>query len=170
MGSVSRFGSMSLPLPQIDHRLQAFIGRFDPNEVITESSEPSGASRMDMERIYELRWLARLTGSVSIFQRSQGVLWWSAADLMRGFASRRALALELESDGQTDAPAPLHNYGAKFAYRQSVVRRWLIMELRTSVSWPKDLPQQDRRLSPGLGLGFEMLIGTDEFLARPVTF
>jgi hypothetical protein len=89
---------------------------------------------------------------------------------MRGFASRRAIALELEIDGQTDAPVPLHNFGAKFAYRQSVLRRWLIMEVRTSLSWPRDLPQEERHISPGIGLGFEMLLGTEEFLARPVTF
>jgi len=240
--------NVNLPLPQVDERFHAFIGRFDPNEVVTESSEPSGAfrrqygpstqdqtlfglgfhqpprqggyfdagagirlslpldpyikssyvyergaseggllslrqtafwqhsqgfgvtSRSDVERIYNLRWLARLTGSVTFSQKSQGVLWWSAVDVMRGLASRRAIVMEIESDGQTDAPVPLHNYGAKFAYRQSVVRKWLIMEVRSSISWPKDLPVQERRLSPGLGLGFEMLFGTDEFLARPVTF
>jgi hypothetical protein len=240
--------NVSLPLPQIDQRFHAFVGRFDPNEVVTESAEPSGAfrrqygpatedqtlfglafhqpprqggyfdagagmrvripldpylkgsyvydrgasergllslretafwqntqgfgvtSRADIERIYNLRWFARWTNSVTLSQKSLGVLGWSAVDLMRGFASRRAVALELEIDGQTDAQVPLHNYGTKFAYRQSVLRKWLIMELRTSVSWPKDLPQQERRLSPGVGMGFEMLFGTDEFLARPVTF
>ncbi len=240
--------NVNFPLPQIDQRFHAFVGRFDPNELITESSEPSGAfrrqygpqtqdqtvfglgfhqppkqggyfdagagvrvtvppdpylkgswvyergssengllslretgfwqrsqglgvtSRADLERVYESRWLARWTGSVTFSQKSQGVLGWSAVDLMRGFASRRAIALELEIDGQTDAPVPLHNYGAKFAYRQSVLRRWLIMEVRTSVSWPRDLPQQERRLSPGIGVGFEMLLGTEAFLARPVTF
>jgi hypothetical protein len=240
--------NVNLPLPQIDQRFHAFVGRFDPNEVVTESAEPSGAfrrqygpstedqtlfglafhqpsrqggyfdagagmrvtfppdpylkgsyvydrgaserglfslretafwqhsqgfgvtSRADMEQIYNLRWFARWTGSVTFSQKSQGVLGWSAIDLMRGFATRRALALELEIDGQTDAPVPLHNYGTKFAYRQAVLRKWLVMEVRTSVSWPKDLPQQDRRVSPGVGMGFEMLFGTDEFLARPVTF
>lgn len=240
--------NVNLPLPQIDQRFHAFVGRFDPNELITESSQPSGAfrrqygpqtqdqtlfglafhqpvkqggyfdagagmritlppdpylkgsyvyeqgdsdkgllslretgfwqhsqgfgvtSRADIERIYGLRWLARWTSSVTLSQRTQGALAWSAVDLMRGFSSRRAIAMELEIDGQTDAPVPLHNYGAKIAYRQSVVRRWLIIEVRTSVSWPKDLPQQERRISPGVGLGFEMLIGTQEFLVRPVTF
>jgi hypothetical protein len=248
-GFATRFRfNVSLPLPQIDQRFHAFVGRFDPNEVVTESAEPSGAfrrqygpatedqtlfglafhqpprqggyfdagagmrvsipldpylkgsyvydrgasergllslretafwqntqgfgvtSRADIERIYNLRWFARWTNSVTFSQKSLGVLGWSAVDLMRGFASRRAVALELEIDGQTDAQVPLHNYGTKFAYRQSVLRKWLIMELRTSVSWPKDLPQQERRLSPGVGMGFEMLFGTDEFLARPVTF
>ena len=240
--------NVNLPLPAIDQRLHAFVGRFDPNELITESSEPSGAfrrqygpvtqdqtlfglafhqppkqggyfdagagirlslpldpylkgsyvyahgaserglvslretgfwqhslgfgvtSRADFERIFQLRWMARLTGSVTLSQKSEGVLWWSAADLTRGFSSRRAVTFELESDGQTDAHVPLHNYGGKFAYRQSVIRKWLIMELRTSVSWPKDFPEQHRKASAGFGVGFEMLFGTDEFLARPVTF
>src|SRR5581483_9039421 len=37
--------NVNLPLPQIDQRFHAFIGRFDPNEVVTESSQPSGAFR-----------------------------------------------------------------------------------------------------------------------------
>jgi hypothetical protein len=240
--------NVSLPLPQIDQRFHAFVGRFDPNEAVTESAEPSGAfrrqygpatedqtlfglafhqpprqggyfdagvgmrvsfpldpylkgsyvygrgasergllsfretafwqntqgfgvtSRADIERIYNLRWFGRWTNSVTFSQKSRGVLGWSAVDLMRGFATRRAIVMELEIDGQTDAPVPIHNYGTKFAYRQAVLRKWLIMEVRTSISWPKDLPQQERRLSPGIGMGFEMLFGTDEFLARPVTF
>jgi len=89
---------------------------------------------------------------------------------MRGFANRRAIALEISMDGQTKAPVPLHDYGARFAYRQAIARRWLIMELRTSVDWPKDFTFQHRSASFGVGIGFEMLIGTEEFLARPVTF
>lgn len=240
--------NVNLPLPQIDQRFHAFVGRFDPNEVVTESAEPSGTfrrqygaatedqtlfglafhqpprqggyfqsgagmrltfppdpylkgsyvydrgaserglfslretafwqhtqgfgltSRADMERIYNLRWFGRWANSVTFSQKSRGVVGWSVFDLMRGFASRRAIALEVEIEGETDAPVPLHNYGTKFAYRQAVLRKWLILEVRTSVSWPKDLPEQERRLSPGVGIGVEMLFGTDEFLARPLTF
>jgi hypothetical protein len=240
--------NLYLPLPRLDERFHAFLGRVDPNEYVTESEEPSGAfrrqygpvtqdqtlfglsfhqppkqggyfdagagmrvslpldpylkgsyvyvhgdseegllslretgfwervqgfgvtTRADLERIFDQRWFARWTGSVTFSEKSQGLLGWSAVDLMHGFASRRAIALEFEIDGRTDAPVPLHNYGAKFAYRQSVLRRWLIMEVRTSLSWPKDLVAQERRSSLGVGLGFEVLFGTDVFLARPVTF
>jgi hypothetical protein len=127
-------------------------------------------SRADIERIWSLRWLTRWTGSVTLSQSSSGLLGWSAIDVVRGFATRRAVALELEVDGQTNAPVPLHSYGAKLAYRQSVLRKWFIMEVRTSVAWPKDVLQQERRLSPGVGLGVEILIGTEQFLARPITF
>ena len=237
-----------LPLPSLDERFHAFVGRVDPNEYVTESEQPSGAfrrqygpvtqdqtlfglsfqqapkqgghfdagagmrvslpldpylkgsyvyvhgasdeglltlretgfwervqgigvtTRADVERIFDLRWFARWTGSVTYSQKSLGLTGWAAVDLMLGFWSRRAIALEIEIDGQTDAPVPLHNYGAKFAYRQSILRRWLIMEVRTSLSWPKDWVQQERRASIGVGFGLEMLFGTDEFLARPVTF
>src|SRR5579872_7348393 len=35
--------NMNIPLPQINDRFHAFIGRFDPNEFVTERDEPSGA-------------------------------------------------------------------------------------------------------------------------------
>jgi hypothetical protein len=44
------------------------------------------------------------------------------------------------------------------------------VEVRTSLSWPKDFVQQQRRAGAGVGLGIEMRFGTDEFLARLVTF
>jgi hypothetical protein len=241
--------NVNLPLPQINSRFNAFIGRFDPNEFVTEQNEPSGAfarqygpltedqtlfglayhqperqgghfeagagvrvalpidpyikgsyvyelgaserglialretafwqdhaegfgvtSRIDMERIYDMRWLVRWTNSATFSQQSNGIRGYSALTAMRGFASRRAIAMEISFDGATDAPVPVHDYGAKFAYRRSILRRWLIMEVRTSVDWPQDLRIQTRRRSLGIGLGFEMLFGTDEFLARPVTF
>jgi hypothetical protein len=241
--------NVNLPLPQINSRFNAFIGRFDPNEFVTEQNEPSGAiarqygpltedqtlfglayheperqgghfeagsgvrvalpldpyikgsyvyelgasdcgllalretafwqdhaegfgvtTRVDMEHIYDRRWLVRWTNSATFSQKSDGIRGYSALLAMRGFHSRRAIALEIGFDGASDAPVPVHDYGMKVAYRQSVLRRWLIMEVRTSVDWPKDFVTQMRSRSLGIGLGFEMLFGTDEFLARPVTF
>jgi hypothetical protein len=42
--------NVNLPLPQIDQRFHAFVGRFDPNEVVTESAEPSGTFRASTDR------------------------------------------------------------------------------------------------------------------------
>ena len=240
--------SANFPLPQIDERFHAFVGRVDPQEYITERDEPSGAfqrqygpatedqtifglsfheavkeggyfvvgggvrislpmdpyikgsyvfergsseqgllslretaywerndgfgvtSRIDLERILEMRWLLRWTGSATLSQDSQGTRGYSSLLAMRGFPNRRAIALEIGFDGETDAPVPMHDYGAKVAYRQSILRRWLIMEIRTSVDWPRDFLYQHRDRSLGIGIGFEMLFGTQEFLARPITF
>ncbi len=238
----------NFPLPQIDDRFHAFVGRVNPQEFITERDEPSGAfqrqygpatedqtifglsfhephtqggyfdagagvrialpmdpyvkgsyvfehgasehgllslretlywehsdgvgvtSRIDLERIFDLRWLVRWTASATVSQESRGTRGYSSLLAMRGFPNRHALALEIGFDGESKAPVELHDYGLKAAYRQCILRRWLVMEVRASVDWPKDFVYQHRNRSLGIGLGFEMLFGTDEFLARPVTF
>jgi hypothetical protein len=240
---------VDVPLPQLNERFNAFVGRVDRNEYIAESSPQSGAlqrtygppdqeetlagisyrtppkqgsrfdagagvrlqfpldpfvkgsyvyergesltgllslrqtvfwqnsehagftSRMDLERFF-LRdsWLLRWTTSASISERSQGVYGYSAITALRGLPNRRALAFEMGMNGASDAPVPVQEYGFKAAYREAVMRDWLVMEVRTSLTWPKDHPEQSRKPSWGLGVGFEMFFGTDEFLARPITF
>lgn len=240
--------NMSFPLPQVNERIHAFVGRVDPNEFITERDEPSGAiprtygpptedqtllgvgyhqpdkqgshfdagagvrlgfpmdpyvkgsyifergrsdsglfsvretlfwqnsdgagetTRFDLERVFKQSLLVRYTLSGTRSQMSEGLRGYSSILLLHGMPDRRAVAFEVGLDGQTQAEVPLHDYGFKAAYRQGILRRWLIMEVRTSVDWPKDFRWQHRHASLGIGLGFEMLLGTDEFLARPVTF
>jgi hypothetical protein len=140
--------------------------------VFWQASERSGfTSRWDLEKLFEENlWLLRWTTSASISERSRGVYGYSAAQALRGLPNRRALAFEVGFDGESDAPVSLHEFGFKAAYRQSVARDWLIMEWRTSLTWPRELREQSRKPSFGVGIGFEMMFGTDEFLARPVTF
>ena len=240
--------NMNFPLPQVDDRIHAFVGRFDPSEFVTERNEPSGSiprtygpptedqtllgigyhqpdkqggrfdagsgirlglpldpyikgsyiyergrsdtglfslretlfwqnsegagetTRFDLERIFDSHLLARYTLSGTRSQKSEGLRGYSSILLLHGMPNRRAIAFEVGVDGQTAARVPLHDYGFKAAYRQGIVRRWLIMEVRTSVDWPKDFRWQHSSASLGIGLGFEMLLGTEEFLARPVRF
>jgi len=240
--------NMNFPLPEANDRLHAFVGRFDPNEFITERDEPSGAiprtygpptedqtllgigyrqpdkqgsrfdagagirlgfpmdpyikgsyifergtsetglfslretlfwqnsdgagetTRVDLERIFDRTWLARYTISGTRSQMSQGLRGYTSILLLHGLPDRRAIAFEVGSDGQMEAPVQLHDYGFKTAYRQGILRRWLIMEIRASVDWPRDFIYQRRTASLGVGFGFEMLLGTEEFLARPITF
>jgi hypothetical protein len=240
--------NMNFPLPQINDRIHAFVGRFDPNEFITERDEPSGSiprtygpptedqtllgigyhqpdkqgsrfdagtgvrlslpmdpyikgayvfergksesglfsvretlfwqnsegagetTRLGLERILDRQLLVRYSLSGTRSQKSPGLKGYSSILLLRGMTDRRAVAFEVGVDGATQAEVPLHDYGFKAAYRQAMLRRWLIMEVRTSVDWPKDYRWQHRHASLGLGVGCEMLLGTDDFLARPVTF
>lgn len=242
--------NMNIPLPQINDRFHAFVGRFDPNEFITERDEPSGAfprtygpptqdqtllgigyhqqaraqqgghfdagagirlalpmdpyikgsyvfehgrsetglfsvretlywqhsdgagetTRLDLEHIYAVHWLVRYTASATRSQESQGLRGYSSVLVLHDLPARRAVAFEVGFDGQTEAEVPLHDYGMKVAYRKGILRHWLVMEVRTSIDWPKDFAWQHRKASLGVGIGFEMLFGTDEFLARPVTF
>ena len=136
-----------------------------------QNSEGAGeTTRLGLERILDRQLLVRYTLSGTRSQKSPGLKGYSSILLLHGMTDRRAVAFEVGVDGATQAEVPLHDYGFKAAYRQSMLRRWLIMEVRTSVDWPKDFRWQHRHASLGLGVGCEMLLGTDEFLARPVTF
>jgi hypothetical protein len=139
--------------------------------VFWQNSEHAGVTtRIDLERVLQDRLLLRWTASGSFSEKSQGVFGYTTFMALLGLPNRRAVALELGADGEADADVPLHEYGFKAAYRQSVYRDWLVLELRSSLTWPKDDPSQPRAPSWGVGVGFEMFFGTDEFLARPVTF
>jgi hypothetical protein len=139
--------------------------------VFWQNSEHAGfTTRADLERVFADKWLVRWTTSASISERSDGVFGYSSIRALRGFPNRRAVAVEIGFDGETNSPVPLHEYGIKAAYRQSVMRDWLVLELRSSLTYPKEQPGQSRQPSWGVGIGFEMFFGTNEFLARPVTF
>jgi hypothetical protein len=239
---------VDLPLPQLNERVAAFIGRVNRDEYVTERSQQSGAfqrqfgpaseeqtlagivyrtpskqgsrfdagagvrlrfpldpyvkgsyvyergntengllslretlfwqnsehagvtTRVDLERVLNECVLLRWTLSGSISQKSEGVFGYTTLMALYGLPNRRAFAFEVGADGEADADVPVHEYGFKAAYRQSVYRDWLVLELRTSLTWPKEDPTQRRSSSWGVGVGFEMFFGTDEFLARPVTF
>jgi hypothetical protein len=136
-----------------------------------ENSEKFGfTSRIDIERILRDVWLLRWTGSGTISERSEGVRGYTALTVLRGLPNRRAFAAELFTKGEFDADVPLGDYGLKLAYRRSISRDWLIMESRISLTFPRDELFQVREATFGVGIGFEMFFGTDQFLARPVTF
>ena len=136
-----------------------------------QNSEKFGfTSRIDIEKIIRDTWLFRWTGSGTFSERTEGVRGYTSFTLMRGLPNRRAFAAELFTKGEFDAAVPVGDYGVKFAYRRSVKRDWLVLESRVSLTFPKDEPWQVREATWGVGVGLEMFFGTDEFLARPVTF
>jgi hypothetical protein len=139
--------------------------------VFWQNSEHAGfTTRADLEKVFAEKWLVRWTTSGTISQMSDGVFGYSAIRALRGLPNRRAIAVEIGFNGETNTPVPLSEYGIKAAWRQRMMRDWLILELRSSLTYPKDFPGQSRQPSWGVGIGVEMFFGTDEFLARPTTF
>ncbi len=136
-----------------------------------QNSEKFGfTSRVDVEKIVRELWLLRWTGSATISERTEGVRGYSSFTALRGFPNRRAVAGELFIQGEMDDDVPLRNYGVKLAYRRSILRNWLVLESRISLTFPREYLWQEREATFGVGIGLEMFFGTDEFLARPVTF
>ena len=139
--------------------------------VFWQNSEKFGfTSRVDVERVLRDVYLLRWTTSGTFSERTEGVKGYMSLTALRGMPNRRAIAAELFSEGEMDADVPMGNYGIKLAYRQSVSRDWLVLETRVSLTFPKEFPEQAREATWGVGVGLEMFFGTDQFLARPVTF
>jgi hypothetical protein len=139
--------------------------------VFWQNSEKFGlTSRADVERVFTNMWLLRGTVSGTFSERTEGVRGYAAFTAIRGLPERRAICAELFSEGELDADVPLGNYGLKLAYRRSISRDWLVLETRVSLTFPRDELWQVREATWGVGVGLEMFFGTDDFLARPVTF
>jgi hypothetical protein len=147
-------------------------GLFSLREIaFWQNTEKFGVtSRVDLERVFDEKWLVRWTASGTFSQRTQGVRGYTSLTATLGLPDRRALCAELFTQGESRAEVPVGNYGAKLAYRKSVTRDWLVLETRVSLTWPREHWWQPRDASWGVGVGLEMFFGTDEFLARPVTF
>jgi len=156
-----RYGRGSLETAQLTLRETAFW----------QNSEDFGfTSRVDVEHLAREKWLLRWTASGTISQVSEGVRGYTSFTVLREFPDRRAAIAELFTSAEVDADVPLRDFGIKLAWRKSVTRDWLVLELRTGVTWPKDDPQAPRKPSWALGVGLEVFFGTEDFEARPTTF
>ena len=139
--------------------------------IFWQNSEKFGlTSRIDFEKVIDEQWLLRWTGSGTFSERTEGVKGYVSFNAIRGLPNRRAIAAELFTEGELDADVPLGDYGVKLAYRRSVSREWLVLETRISLTFPREELWQTREATWGVGVGLEMFFGTNEFLARPVTF
>ena len=136
-----------------------------------QNSEGFGVtSRIDLERIVADAWRVRWTLSGTVSQETQGVHGYTALTAYRTMSYMRAIGVQVFTDGEFDAPVPLGEYGIRVAYRQRIFRDWLALEVRPSVTWPKELPQETRKASWGLGIGVQMYFGDEGFEPRPATF
>ena len=54
---------------------------------------------------------------------------------------------------------PVKDWGVQLIYRQRISREWLFLELRSSVTWPKDELDESRKANWGVGVAVEMLFG-----------
>jgi len=174
-GAGVRLGSPIDPFVKVGYRYQ----RGTPERIVLrlketvfwENSEQFGlTSRIDLERVFDEVWLARWTASGTFSEKTEGVRGYTSLTAYRELPNQRAIGAQLFMSGEFESAVPVGEYGIRAAYRRSIVRDWLVMEIRPSVTWPKDQPEQPRKPSWGIGIGFEMFFGTNEFQARPATF
>lgn len=85
--------------------------------------------------------------------------WTSTVIVFQSIGRRRGVAYSTFITGVVNTDVPVRNYGAEVRYRQQIFREWLFVEGRTSLTWPKETPEEERKINPGVGLGFEMYFG-----------
>jgi hypothetical protein len=135
-----------------------------------QNSEGFGfTSRIDVERALGVDSLIRWSAAGTISQETEGVRGYSALTWYRALANEQGIAAQIFTSGEFDAPVPLGEYGLRLAYRKRIFRDWLVLELRPSLTWPREERDQPREASWGFGIGLEMFFGENGFQARPAT-
>lgn len=116
-------------------------------------------TEIDLDHLLSTRLLFRWNNTASLVEDLDGLEWSSALILFQSLGRLRGMSYTGFVTGMTDTDVPVRNYGFEARYRRQVYREWLFMELRTSVTWPKEARGEDRDINPGVGLGLEMYFG-----------
>ena len=124
--------------------------------------EGLGASlNVDVDHLFADHLLLRFGnwGNVSQAEDIEGLSWGSSLQLFQGFSERRALTYKVLIQGETLAEVKVQNYGFELRYRQRILRKWLFMEVASSVTWPREFSVEERNVNWGASIGLEMYFG-----------
>jgi hypothetical protein len=129
--------------------------------IFWEESERFGAtSRIDLERLLADDFLVRWTGSATFTQETEGVQWFSQLTLFQNLHEGRAISYQIGIAAESDLEVPVTDYGLRVIYRRSIFNReWMFLELRSSITWPRENPVEHRVSNLGAGVALEMMFG-----------
>jgi hypothetical protein len=116
-------------------------------------------TRLDLERLLADAYLARWTGSATYAEETEGVRWASSLTLYHNLGKGRALAYQAGISGETDQEVDIEDYGLRVIFRRRLHRDWLFLELRSSVTWPRETLAESRETNWGAGFALEMQFG-----------
>ena len=85
--------------------------------------------------------------------------WYSTATLYQNLGNVRALAYQAAISGETDHEVDIGDYGFRVIYRRRLHRDWLFLELRSSITWPRETLLERREANWGAGAAVEMQFG-----------
>jgi len=102
-----------------------------------------------------LRWEAFGT----THDKVDGVQWYAGQTWYHLLQGRNAFSLRGFIRGETGADVPLKEYGLDMIWRRPFTREWLYLSVGPSVTWPKEVPEDQRDISLGFNLWLEMEFG-----------
>jgi hypothetical protein len=128
--------------------------------IFWREGEGFGATtRFDLERLLGEAFLVRWTGSGAFTEETEGARWFSSLTLYQNLGDGRALAYQAGISGASDAEVEVADYGLRAIYRRRIHLEWLFLELRTSITWPRETLLERREPNWGAGVALEMLFG-----------
>jgi len=124
-----------------------------------EDEHFGATTRLDLERLLTEDFLVRWTGSGTYTQETVGMRWFSSVTLYQNLGDGRAFAYQAGISGETDQEVGIADYGLRAIYRRRIHFEWLFLELRSTITWPRETLLEQREPNWGAGVALEMLFG-----------
>lgn len=116
-------------------------------------------SRGDLAFNIDLQNVLRWEGIATAHDETQGTGWYFGQTWYHLFASSSAISLRAFARGETNAPVELQEYGFDLNWRRPFTRDWLFLSIGPSVTWPRELEEEERDVSLGFHVWLEMEFG-----------
>jgi hypothetical protein len=128
--------------------------------VFWEEAQHFGVTtRIDLERLIAEDFLLRWTSSGTFSEKTEGVRWFSNLTLYHNLGNGRAFAYQGGISGESDQQVGIVDYGLRVIFRRRIYREWLFLELRSSITWPRETLAERRELNLGAGVAVELFFG-----------
>ena len=122
--------------------------------VFWQNSEGMGTTtRLTLDRAFSERFLLRWTNLGKFTEETIGLEWYSQVTLFQRVNPRLGLAWQAEVEGKTDNEVQLTRTAARLIMRRQFRDlKWLFLELRGGVAWPRERLSEDRKASAADGI------------------
>jgi hypothetical protein len=154
MGGGARFGLPPPPYVRVraahaEELRLGFVGHVNQT-VFWQRAEGFGeSSRVDVERVFTPRSVARLWAIATLHERSRGLEWGAESGLQQGLGRRTGVYLAGGLEGATRSNANVDRYRLFTRLRRDVHEGWLFVEVEPEVSWPVTAASERVRVVAG---------------------
>jgi hypothetical protein len=94
------------------------------------------STRVDVERVFGPRSIARTWGIGTLHEKSRGLEWTAEVGFAQGLGMRTGLYTAAAAQGATRPEAQVDKYRIYTRLRRDIHQAWLFAELEPEVSWP----------------------------------
>ncbi len=113
----------------------------------------------DFSHVLNPRRLLRWSSIGTMSEKTEGFDWRSALIHYQSVGEGRGVAVETFVRGATRDAVPIREYGSRLVYRHPLAGQRLYLELVAGYTWPREVPEDDRRGAFLLAAGLELPFG-----------